>query len=247
LAPLVPFLIYDTTHGFAQTLKFVAWVGYRILLVFGFPSVGGISEKFMLNSYLWSEGVHLQRLLFMPSMLLASALFIFILIIFITIFVKKKLYKMNSYLILALWIFTSLVGYVAQKTTSDAYLPLFLSGIIIIFSILLSYLKKVVAICIVCVLCLVNVWMLVSSNYTIGKRYGGGVSLQQREQALQSIIRASKGEGYVLIGSGEGSKFESFTMNYEYLGVSVGHPPKKNGARFYISETFNKIIVMEER
>lgn len=248
LVPLIPFLIYDTSHGFPQTLKFVAWVGYRILLVFGFPSVGGVSEKFVLSSYLWAEGLHLQRLLFMPNMVLAVVLFFSILTIFAVIFFKKKLYKKSSYLILSLWVIFSISGYIAQRTSSDAYLPLFLSGLLIIFSIVLSYIKsKAILIGAIFILCLTNVLILMQSNYTMGQKYGSGVSLEQRERAVESIIKASGKDGYVLVGSGDGSQFKSFTMNYEYLGVSLGHPPKANGTKFHITETFNKIVVMEEK
>ena len=55
----------------------------------------------------------------------------------------------------------------------------------------------------------------------------------------------ANGKKYNIEGRGEGSEFESFTMNYEYLLWWKGNPPsrQKQDLNFVIEEKQNRIDV----
>ena len=71
------------------------------------------------------------------------------------------------------------------------------------------------------------------------KNFYYGAPLDERIAAAKKIIKIAEGKGYNIIGSGPGSEFASFTMNYEYLGWWLGNPPSHDPQKL-------KFIVNEE-
>ncbi|MDO8610145.1 MAG: hypothetical protein Q7R95_06335, partial [bacterium] len=76
-------------------------------------------------------------------------------------------------------------------------------------------------------------------------RSGNLFTMDKRLQASRQILNISQKKEYNLKGKGPGSKFESFTMNYEYLTWWLGHGPAKNNEslKIYISENANGIKI----
>ena len=74
---------------------------------------------------------------------------------------------------------------------------------------------------------------------------GYGQSLAKRIEAAEGIISQAKGQKYNIEGKGEGSEFESFTMNYEYLLWQKDYPPskEKQDLVFIIEEENSEINV----
>lgn len=248
LLPLTPFLIYDFSHNFPQTLKFIAWVGYRFLLIFGYPPLTNSAQSFTWSSYLINEGVHLQRLLFLPNIYIAVAMFISSLFVYAYYLLKKKLYSKPAYLILSLWITSGLIGYTSMKTSSDAYLPLFLSSILIVVAISLSRLKSNILVVSSLILYFVfNTSYLLQNDYFVNKKNGYGPSLAVRQEAVKDMLSSTQGSRYTIFGSGEGSQFPSFIMNYSYLALYLKNPPSTDGKKFIFSENYNSVSVREER
>jgi hypothetical protein len=72
-----------------------------------------------------------------------------------------------------------------------------------------------------------------------------GLTLEERLKAAKDIVASARGTKYNLIGKGEGSWFESFTANYQYLLWWLGNEPTKQNQKlkFILEETQNGIKV----
>ncbi|OGH38265.1 MAG: hypothetical protein A3B44_01285 [Candidatus Levybacteria bacterium RIFCSPLOWO2_01_FULL_38_21] len=247
VVPMFPILNYDFYHGFPQTLKFVAWMGYKFLRLFGTPSVGTITEQ---SSYLTVLSFLLEfykRLIFTQSYQVALILMIISFsIFFFTIYkgFKNKNLRLG-YLILVVYFLISLMGFLIAKTPSEAYIPIFFPAIIIITGIFINKMLEIKRLKLIGILLLLfisssSVYSLFTKNFL--SKSG---EFDQRLKAVDKIIQMTNGEKYNLLGKGTGSQFESFTMNYEYLLWWKGHPPSKESVKtkIIVSESPSNIII----
>ena len=87
--------------------------------------------------------------------------------------------------------------------------------------------------------------LLLSLNFYSAYKNTLKPDLINRIKTVDKIITLTKGQEYNLIGKGEGSWFESFTMNYEYLLWWKGFPvsERKEKLIILITETKNEIEV----
>lgn len=239
LIPLLPVIIYDTSHGYPQTLRFGAWLVYaafRPLLALFIP-VALVSYN---HQFLPVTLSFIQKLFFPPSALIA----LFVLLGGISLVCFKKGGDRDSAFIVTLLVFfITAVSYLAMGTPSEAYLPMIVPESTILISLGIFFVKgKIRGLLIILVffICIIDVYVLIAKNYFMG-RYG----FQDRLDAAKTIVREAENRPYSLIGQGPGSKFESFTMNYTYLTWWLGHAPAKVKAplRFVINETPGGIII----
>ena len=68
-------------------------------------------------------------------------------------------------------------------------------------------------------------------------------------KAAKQILNIADNKEYNLIGKGQGSKYESFTMNYEYLAWWLSNAPsrKENATKIYVTESANGISVEKNK
>ncbi|OGH23758.1 MAG: hypothetical protein A2958_03335 [Candidatus Levybacteria bacterium RIFCSPLOWO2_01_FULL_38_13] len=248
IVPMLPILIYDFNHGFPQTFKFIAWIGYKFLKFFGLPGVGSITEQSsyltVLNFFLESYG----RLIFAESYQIALILLIISFSLFFFILYKdigKKKIQLG-YLLIGIYFIISFLGFLIAKTSSEAYLPIFFPPIIIIAGLVFNKLIvsntfKLIGITFLIILVSFNVYPLFKNNSRINE----GLSFKNRLNAVGRIIALTQDQEYNLLGKGEGSQFESFTMNYEYLLWWKSHPASRESVKtkIIISETSKGIII----
>lgn len=145
------------------------------------------------------------------------------------------------------------MGYISAKTNSEGYILIFFPVvafmIAILFNLIFSYpLLLVPGVIMLFVIGIANSYSLVSKNYLMKNGYG--VPMIDRINVVNKIIKESGEEEYNIIGIGEGSQYESFTMGYEYLAWWLGKQPskKKTKLQFIIRETqkqvmFTKMVV----
>ncbi len=252
IIPMIPILIYDTSHSFVQTGRFALWTIYRAFSFLGYSgkhtiSVGSLKDitDFLLTSY--------SRLIFASN----SAIFLIILT-FTIIFFFYQIYlqvtgktKNKNMLIILLMISFPLVGYFITQTPSEAYLPILFCPIIIFTAILFDHLlnfNKLKFIIYITIVLLVgfNMSFLIKNNYLTGVGYQPTIT--DRINIVKKIIKESDSKSYNIIGKGEGSQFESFTMHYEYLAWWFGKVPSKRDEKlkFYISENRGEINVQDK-
>lgn len=234
---MFPVFVYDLQNGFPQTVKFALWFPYRFFKIF--------SQDFQQNFGIWNFFLSfINKIIFLPSAVVA--LFIFFLS-FVTLFLTSLKSKNKNYKTLFLVILVPLLVFLINKTPSEAYLPILFPQVILMVAVLFDELIRIkktwfVISSLIAIVSL-NTYSLLSKNYLMNRGYG--LTFRERLNASKDIINKSGDEEYNLIGRGEGSQFESFTMNYKYLTWYLGNPPssKKENIKIEVYEKNNLINV----
>ncbi len=232
LIPMLPVLIYDFYNGFKQTIVFGGWIVYKLA---GFvihqsssaSSVTGVID-FLINS--------ISGLILPTFTVLAFALFFFALL-FLLIKILKQ--RVLSDVLLMTFVIFSLGGVLANQVPSQAYLPIIFPFVITITAIFTNFLvlKSRMFYLLFFILLITNFY----SSASLDKK----IDLGDRIKAVNKIIALTRGQKYNLIGKGNNSQFESFTMNYRYLLWWKGHPVSSIFEKLKVSveETNGKIII----
>ncbi len=225
LFPLIPILIYDISHGFPQTVKFFLWIPYKIM-VFVPSTFHKVQDSVSFWDMVQYYSHYYTRLIFPES----SWVVLLITLVTLGWFLKKKDFKGN-YILVYLCFFVPFLGFLINKTPSEAYIPIFFPSVIFITVLALDYFfksrfKLLLYVCIG-IISTINSYYLFSNNFLIGIQNGYGVSLSKRIAISKKIIAQSHGEKYNLLGVGKGSKHSSFVMGYEYLLWWLGNEPSK--------------------
>jgi 4-amino-4-deoxy-L-arabinose transferase-like glycosyltransferase len=255
LLPLLPILSYDTQHGYPQTIRYAAWIGYKVLTLFGYPElhpdIPGESYLTVVNFFI----SHLQRLLFLPNGATAVLLLLgsLIWLLYRTYKELKESHgsrEIYHYGLLAVFLVISVGGFFAAKTGSEAYLPMLFPFILLSVGVFFAKLTSIPAVKYVVVIFLVilvtgNVTALLNSNYLMAVPGGYGPTFTNRLQIAERIVKEAGRNGYTIRGTGSGSQFRSFTMNYEYLTWWKGHPSMSGSTKlqYTIRETPEKAIL----
>ena len=224
---MLPILIYDFSHNFPQTIKFVIWIGYRILRLFGYPGVHAEDQLISSNSMMLFSFNFYKNLVFAGNNIVAFVILIFSsTVLFINLF-RKKMCEVG-FVLLALWILISVVGFFANKTPSEAYLPILFPALIFLTAFSFDKVMKIKRFFIPVFLSIIFI-VLMNSYFVILSEYSAKSSnFKQRLLIAKEIVKKANGQDYNLVGKGEGSQFESFTMNYKYLTWWLGHSPSKS-------------------
>lgn len=243
--PMMPILLYDMNNGFPQTIKFVAWIFYKIVTIFAISSGEHISSLFQFLV------IFANRLVFLPSVIATNVLLIssFVWILYQALCINKKGHMISPQQILSIFFFVSLFGLIADKTSSEAYLPMFFPIVVFIIAYFFHSLLRLstITIAFLGIIIIGNVTLLLQQNYLMG--FGGyGPTFSERLEASASIISKAGKTEYNLEGRGPGSQFESFIMNYQYLTWWIGHGPSKTKQNviFVISEEKDGIRIKQK-
>jgi 4-amino-4-deoxy-L-arabinose transferase-like glycosyltransferase len=230
IIPMFPVLLYDIDHGFPQTLGFVAWIGYRFLRFFGFPSISGVNGSTNFSSIFNYFLNFYQNLVFAQNNIIAMLILTVSLCLLIATFYKYfKLRNFDiGFTLLLLWLLISFIGYFVNQTSSGAYLPILFPAVIYLTAFSLSFImaKKsliIPVILLIIVIVSTNSYTILVSDYSVK-----GVTYSKRLSLAKKIINIADKRNYNIIGAGPGSQFQSFTMNYEYLAWWLGQAPSKS-------------------
>lgn len=253
--PMIPVLIYDFYNGFPQTIVFAGWIAYKAYS--SIPYLGSNNEMNLINQFQALSNYFFdffKNLIFIPNGIFTLALSIisFFYLFFINIlnYIRKK-YK-EQYVLMFLFVTFLLAGLIVGKTPSGAYLMSLFIPVIIMVSLLFEYLSKYkyvyfILIFLVLYIGLVNSIYLIYNNYYLGLDKGYGPSLKERTDLAKYMIKDSGDKSFTVYGKGEGSNFESFTMNYQYLTWYYGKEYKKRGGEIvYILEEFSNRIKIKK-
>lgn len=230
---MLPMLIYDIGHGFPQTAKMLAWMGYRVLLLFGYPVLHPSIQPSM-QQMLQFTFERLGLLLFPYSGWVALVAFIGA-----TVFSIK--YKVVSIRLLLFLNFILIVGFLAGKTASGAYLPMMFPAILLLIAVgLASVWRKVKIIGVIVVIGVICV-----NSYYSFETNRKNHSFEQRMEVAKSIVKQANGKEYNLKGRVSGKELENFGLNYAYLTWWLGHGPsqEKQKLQFVVVEENNQIKV----
>lgn len=249
IIPLLPMILYDVNNGFPQTLKFIAWIPYRILSFF----TSNMTDEFSINKFILMFNFlfdNFTKLIF-PSNNFVSLSILISIGSWIAHFLFKKKKINNSYCLVFLLFFIPLTLIILNQVPSDAYLPIFFPTGIIIFAIFLNSIinvkKMLIPILIfIAVTVLNNINFMFKNNFAFDNS-SAMFSLEKRIQASRKVLNIVGNKDYNLKGQGPGSRHESFTANYEYLTWWLGNAPsvKQQNLKIYISEGAAGITVKQ--
>lgn len=238
LVPMLPMLIYDFGHGFPQTLGFLAWIGYKILVLFGYPPLKPNIASSNLSQVIYFISFYYKRLIFLPNILSAVTVAILSLGFFYRTLLGQLLTKKYNapLLLLGLTFTVSLAGILATRTTSEAYLPILFPTSIFIIALFFDRLLQMKRAFTPFILLLIALICILNASFVFDLEKSHGFS--DRLSVAKSLVSQARGRRYNLTGEGIGSEFPSFTMNYEYLAWWLGNGPSKNPEKlkFIISE-----------
>ncbi len=238
--PMIPILIYDLQNGFPQTLVFTGWLIYKFVNLSNiFSNSGGFEE---VISYLIDLS---KMIIFIPNTYISGALAL-IIIGFITVqAIRKKFVLLFASLIFPL------LSILLNKTPSDAYTMSLFVPFVISTSLLLDFITRgkqatKIIYLVVVLACTVNSFYLLKNNYYIGFANSYGPSMIDRVKVAKYMMSESNGRPFKILGKGEGSEFESFVMNYQYLTWYIGAEPSNSAnLLFVIKETPNDIKIVK--
>lgn len=237
--PMLPMLIYDFKNEFPQTVGFVVWLGYRILRFFGYPPIHPEIKEIAVQPLNFFISLY-QKLIFLPNDMIAITIFLVSLTIFNFLIYKNYYAERISYILLALFLYFPLVGYIVNKTPSEAYFPALFAPLIIVIAIsydyLLNYrvLKYLIILLLIVNLIANSLLFILKENY----REANGITFAKQIKTTKEIVKIANNKPYNLVGKGEGSEFASYTMGYTYLTWWLGNPPvvEKSPLQFIIEE-----------
>jgi GT2 family glycosyltransferase len=249
LIPMMPMLLYDVSHGYPQTIKFWAWNIYKIATVFGYQPIHETSTKGDFRIVLLFIAESYKKLVYLPSNLVAFTIAIFsfgFLSKDIIDSIRSKKANMSLF-ILGLITIIAIIGILASKTVSDAYLPILYAPVMLITALFfdkLLILRPRLTFPIILILLTIssmNAFTLINDNFLIAH----GEGLAKRLAGAKEIVTESQGRRYNLVGKGNGSQFQSFTMNYEYLTWWLGNGPshKPENIKLVLAEDNNGIFI----
>ena len=255
LIPMFPILLYDIRNGFPQTIVFGGWILYKgisfVIKLFESGSTN-FQPYILILDYFYE---FIRKLLFMQNGIFSLIIFIFSIFVLFNKVIKNTISRKMDLGILLLFLFLLFLtgGILFSQTASDAYLmSLFIPSILMI-SIFLDYISKskriyLAILSVVLVISFMNVFNLISNDYFTGLKKNFGPNLYDRTKAVKEIIKDSGYKTISIIGKGEGSQFESFTNNYEYLLWFYGKNPKERGGEIlYILSEGKRGITIDKR
>ena len=239
IVPMLPMLIYDTQHGFPQTLKFIAWVGYKILKLFGYQSIHPqIAEESYKSIFIFMSN-KIQYLIFSPNLIFSISLFFLSVLTFAFLSAKDlRENKLNNFVIIFLTVVISVTGFILAKTASDAYLPMLIPGIIITLSVFFGKLMTNKKLTIIVILIVISMGAI-NSFYLIKNNYYTSLKFPQKLDAAKKIISQANGKPYNIEAKG------NLSASYGYLAWWLGKGPseKQEKLQFIVKEKNNKIEI----
>jgi hypothetical protein len=225
--PLLPMIVYDTTHEFGQTLKFAAWMGYRILVLFGYPPLHPeIPTGTFAETISFFEKT-MQLFYYLPNILGA-----FILAAGSIIWLSREMVKRKNkdVLLLGITLFIPISIVFFSKVASDAYLPILFIQLAITVGLFFTFLRNILkkSSWIIYLLFLVLVLSNVASLITYDFFAHYNATWLKKKEVSKQIIQTVRGKPYTIEGKGKGSQFRSFTMPYEYGTWWLGNESGEN-------------------
>ena len=205
--PLLPKLIYDISHGWQQTLGFIAWLGYRTISFFGYSGRHTVSLA-SLKTVTLTIFAQWQHYLSWPSPKLALLIALVVLIILLLNFSRFPK-PLLSFLII------NLLAFYLHQAPSEAYFPvLFPVWAILIAWSAVNLKPKLVSYGLISLIIFINLYYLTTQDFA--SRYYGP-SLTERLQLTRLITNLSPDQNIKLINPSPGPQFDSYLDNYRYL------------------------------
>ncbi len=243
--PLIPIYVYDLQHGFPQTLKFVAWIGYTVLKPLLFiihKQANDLTSWEQFGNFLMLMN---KRLVFSESFFISIVLTITSLI-FLYVHslqeIKSKIY--SGYTVLAASLFVALCGLILTRVPSEAYLPALFVPLIFTVSLLFeNFLQKkylsIIAPIFLIAIVILNARNLYNADYYASEKklqegYVYTLNIKSIKKAAESIIKIAGNQPFMLEGGDTFKSFASNLDNYKYVLLWKRGDLRKNAPLSFI-------------
>jgi len=229
LTAISPFILYDLTNNFVQTVGLPLWIVNRVRLFFGLASPEKVTTGSLPQAF---ERIYQQLtgIIYPENQLVVFiSLLLFVLFLFSMRLTIIKFRKLAGIHLLLMWLFIPLLGFLVHAAPGTAYFPLLFPAIAICMGLSVFYLYRrfKIAFVLLVVLCIFNAFFLVSKNYYLRteKDLGGlppfdykfGLVYSAQEEAAKAIVLDSKGADFSLNGGGMLGQLVTGIDNYSYL------------------------------
>lgn len=258
LLGILPFLLYDISHRFVQTIGFLFWILHRIALFFGISPTGGsinTSTTLVLET-IWQQLVSAIYPISQYVVVVLLSLFVLLLLRKIRVLLVQA---GQSYFVLFLWLSVPLSGFIVHSAPGAAYFPLLFPAIALLVGVAWETLVRKSRIFLLLFLFFVvsnaffiftNAFFMIDSsriNHASFSnngdwRFGFGIPLYEREIVVSEIVKDAKRQQIRLEGGGYLSDFPSYIDNYKYLvWYKGGHVFQKSTLVYKIYEQTDKL------
>lgn len=176
VAGISPFILYDISHHFTQTLGFPLWVINRTRLFLGVTTSGNATTHNLPHA-LMTIWEHVARIVFPYSQLVVIIVsFITGIVVLQKILIDKgKIRENKAFTIVLLWLSIPFISFLIHAAPGDAYFPLLFTPICLIISYSLSVMfrdKRIVLLGFVLFLSLFNAFYTLSQDYFLATKTG---------------------------------------------------------------------------
>lgn len=227
LLGVLPFIIYDTTHKFVQTLGLPLWALNRIRVFLGAA----------ISSATSNSGVHEANSFYRSYQQLVSAVFPFSKLVSITtilitgaiITVRLRKDKSLGFVIMILWFIIPMFSYFIHRAPGTAYFPVLFPVISLMvgYAIYQISIKYKVIVLLFVIGCMVNLYIVINNNYFLitkekdssipPESYSIGPAYSIQEEAVDLILKDANGEKMLIKGGGFIGTLETGVDNFIYI------------------------------
>ena len=225
---ILPFILYDLTHNFVQTLGFPLWIGNRVRLFLGFATEGA-GTAHNIPQAVFRITQQLASAIFPNSFTISLGLMFLILLLFAISsrdFMRKK---QTGLMIISIWLIIPLAAFVIHTAPGVAYFPLLFPAIAVAIGYLFNRLVITgnIFLPVFLLLCMANSFLILQKDYFINTKnginalppgnYSYGTSSAIQDEAAAAIANDAKGDPFVLESGGFMKTLSTGLDNYTYL------------------------------
>ncbi len=247
LLGISPFILYDVTHHFTQTLGFPLWVLNRVRLFLGLTTSGNATTHNLPQVFvvLWE---HIARIIFPYSEIIVAI----VILLAVTIIgrkivtTKKALLHNKSFILLLLWIIVPFVSFIVHAAPGDAYFPFLFPAIILGVAYAFSELsnnKRIFTLFVVVFLSVFNAGYTLSQDYFLSTEtgahympphgYGFGPAFYIQNTVANKVTKDADGNSIRLRVGGYQGSVKTGGDQFKYLLMQKGVKLSSNASLTY--------------
>lgn len=229
LLGILPFILYDITHHFIQTVGFPLWVINRIRLFLGLTISRHPTTSQVPNAFRTIID-QITGIVFPNSYAIVAILVILLVVVLL---IRRKTYlnvrKAKGTLLILFWVLIPLVGFSVHAAPGTAYFPLLFPPICILAAVTFYELIKKTnfALIIFVLMVFYNSILTVQNDFFLGTKntvrvfppgkYNFGITWKVYEEHANIILKDAKRERVKINAGGRISSVATAVDNYKYI------------------------------
>lgn len=236
---LLPQVIYDLTHTFAQIGVFFVWIGHKLYEFVSFKDGGSVH----FENYFHSFSTYGGRIFSTDYWVISVAVLLVLLAGFYFSFIQFRNRTINpAWLITDSSILLLVIGYFIHGSPSEAYFPPFLILLPIHLSFTIFSLPRIAqrtALLLVTVLFFWNIYSITSHSFFVdnSQKFSYGPSTGEINRVTRFIANKTSESYSLKTFNNDEEKFPSLFDNYKWIALENGYPaPTASGKPFYVEK-----------